>query len=59
MAVKASNLVMRLATAAVGVPVVLAFVYVAPPWAFYALVLATSLVGARELFAMRDRKSVV
>jgi len=48
----ASNLVMRLATAAVGVPIILSLVYIAPPWAFYLLVLAAVLVGAQELFAM-------
>ena len=48
----ASNLVVRLATAAVGVPIILVLVFVAPPWAFYILVLAAALVGASELFAM-------
>jgi phosphatidate cytidylyltransferase len=47
-----SNLFLRFATAAVGVPVILALIYVAPPWAFYLLVLAASLVGAYELFSM-------
>lgn len=46
------NLVLRLATAAVGIPVILALVFAAPPWGFYLLVLAASLVGASELFAM-------
>jgi phosphatidate cytidylyltransferase len=48
----ASNLALRLATAAVGVPVILALVFVAPPWAFYLLVLGAVLVGSQELFAM-------
>lgn len=48
----ASNLALRLATAAVGVPIILALVYAAPPWAFYLVVLAASLVGAHELLAM-------
>src|ERR1700722_3002275 len=48
----ASNLVMRLATAAVGVPIILSLIYIAPPWGFYLLVLAAALVGAQELFAM-------
>jgi len=48
----ASNLVLRLGTAAVGVPIILALIFVAPPWAFYLLVLAAALVGAHELFAM-------
>jgi phosphatidate cytidylyltransferase len=48
----ASNLVVRVATAIVAVPVILAMVYAAPPWAFYLLVLAVSLVGVHELFGM-------
>jgi phosphatidate cytidylyltransferase len=48
----ASNLVLRFATAAVGVPVIIALIYVAPPWAFYLLVLGAALVGEQELFAM-------
>jgi phosphatidate cytidylyltransferase len=47
-----SNLVMRFATAAVGVPIILSLIYIAPPWGFYLLVLAAALVGAQELFAM-------
>jgi phosphatidate cytidylyltransferase len=49
-----SNLALRLATAAVGVPVIIALLYVAPPWAFYALVLPVSLIGVHELLAMVD-----
>jgi phosphatidate cytidylyltransferase len=55
-----SNLTVRLATAAVGLPVILGTDYFAPPWAFYLIVLGASLVGARELFAMthpHDRTS--
>ena len=52
MAGRASNLAMRLATAAVGVPVILVLLYVAPPWAFFLLVLATGAVGVRELLGM-------
>jgi phosphatidate cytidylyltransferase len=52
MAAAASNLALRFASAAVGVPVVLALIYVAPPWAFYLFILAAALVGAHELFAM-------
>jgi phosphatidate cytidylyltransferase len=52
MAAERSNLAMRLATAFVGVPVILGLLYAAPPWAFYLLVLSVSLVGAHELFAM-------
>ena len=52
MAGAASNLAMRLATAAIGVPAVLALLYVAPPWAFYLVVLGTTVVGTFELLAM-------
>jgi phosphatidate cytidylyltransferase len=48
----ASNLALRFATAGIGVPVILSLLYVAPPWAFYLLVLGAGLVGARELFVM-------
>src|SRR5260370_33403381 len=47
-----SNLVLRLATAAVGLPVIIGLLYLAPPGAFYGLVLLVSLVGLRELLAM-------
>jgi len=47
-----SNLVLRLATAAVGLPVIIGLLYLAPPGAFYGLVLVASLVGVRELLAM-------
>jgi phosphatidate cytidylyltransferase len=56
--VDASNLAVRLLTAAVGVPIILALTCAAPPWAFYLLVLVVSLAGARELLMMthpRDR----
>ncbi|HLK39960.1 MAG TPA: phosphatidate cytidylyltransferase [Polyangiaceae bacterium] len=52
MSAGASNLVLRLATAAVAVPVILSLLYLAPPWAFYALVLPASLVATHELLAM-------
>jgi phosphatidate cytidylyltransferase len=52
MSAPASNLALRLATAVVAVPIILALVFPAPPWAFYLLVLGASLVGVRELFAM-------
>jgi len=48
----ASNLVVRFATAIVGIPIILALVFVAPPWAFFLLVFAAAMVGASELFAM-------
>jgi len=57
-----SNLVMRLLTAAVAVPVILYLLYACPPVAFYFLVLPAALVGTLELFAMThagDRPSQV
>ncbi len=48
----ASNLAVRLATAIVGVPLVLALLYFGPHWGFYLLVATASVVGAIELFAM-------
>ncbi|HEY4013365.1 MAG TPA: phosphatidate cytidylyltransferase [Polyangiaceae bacterium] len=60
MAGAASNLAMRLATAAVGVPAVLVLLYAAPPWVFYVVILGTTLVGTLELLAMshpQDRVS--
>jgi phosphatidate cytidylyltransferase len=48
----ASNLVLRLATAAIGVPIILALLYPAPPWAFFALTLPASMVCAWEFFEM-------
>jgi phosphatidate cytidylyltransferase len=52
MSPSSSNLAARIGTAIVAVPVILALVYPAPAWGFYVLVLAASLVGVRELFAM-------
>jgi phosphatidate cytidylyltransferase len=52
MASRASNLAIRLATAAVCVPIILGLLYRAPPWAFYLLVVAVALVGVRELLSM-------
>jgi phosphatidate cytidylyltransferase len=52
MASAASNLALRLATAAVAVPVILTFVFIAPPWAFYLFFLPISLVGVGEFFGM-------
>jgi phosphatidate cytidylyltransferase len=48
----ASNLVQRFATAIVAVPVILALLYVAPPWGFYLLVLGAALVAVHELLGM-------
>jgi phosphatidate cytidylyltransferase len=47
-----SNLAVRLATAAIGLPVVLGVLYVAPPWGFYLVVLPAALVGVYELLSM-------
>ncbi|MCU0694658.1 MAG: phosphatidate cytidylyltransferase [Polyangiaceae bacterium] len=48
----ASNLAFRLATAAVGIPVLLGLLYLGPAWGWYLLVAAALSVGAFELFAM-------
>lgn len=56
----ASNLALRLVTAGIWVPVILGLLFLAPPWAFFLLVLGAALVGAHELFAMthpKDRMS--
>src|SRR3954453_3613977 len=47
-----SNLAVRLATAAVGAPLIIALLYKGPPWGFYLLVLPATLIGAWELFNM-------
>jgi phosphatidate cytidylyltransferase len=47
-----SNLTVRLLTAAVGVPAILALLYLVPPIGFYVLVFAAVSVGAWELLAM-------
>jgi phosphatidate cytidylyltransferase len=52
MASGASNLAIRLATAFVGLPIVLCTLYFAPPWAFYVIIFPAALVGAYELFSM-------
>jgi phosphatidate cytidylyltransferase len=52
MATRASNLALRLATAAVGLPVVIGVLYAAPPWGFYLVVLPAALVGVFELLTM-------
>jgi phosphatidate cytidylyltransferase len=49
---------MRFATALVGVPAILALLYLGPAWGFYILIAIALAVGAYELFAMthpRDR----
>jgi phosphatidate cytidylyltransferase len=52
MAGGASNLVLRFATAAVAVPVILYSVYIAPPVVFYLIALTAGLVGVHELLSM-------
>jgi phosphatidate cytidylyltransferase len=52
MATPASNLALRLATAAIGLPIVIGVLYAAPPWGFYLIVLPAALVGVYELLAM-------
>ncbi len=47
-----SNLAVRLATAAVGTPLILLLLYKGPPWGFYLLAAPATLVAAWELFNM-------
>lgn len=47
-----SNLATRLATAGVAVPILLGVIYLAPPWAFPALVCLAAAVAAREYYAI-------
>ncbi len=57
-----ANLAIRIATAAVGAPLIIALLYKGAPWGFYLLVLPASLIGAWELFNMThpgDRLSQV
>jgi phosphatidate cytidylyltransferase len=44
--------VIRIATAIIGVPAILALIYVAPPAGFYALTLVAGLIGTWELLGM-------
>lgn len=46
------NLAVRVATAAVGAPLILALLYKGPAWGFYMLILPAALVAAWELFNM-------
>jgi phosphatidate cytidylyltransferase len=48
----ASNLTKRLLTAAVAAPLLLALLYLGPPWGWCALLAAAAAVGALELFGM-------
>jgi phosphatidate cytidylyltransferase len=47
-----SNLAVRIATAAVGAPLIVALLYKGPPWGFFLLVFAATLIGSWELFNM-------
>ncbi len=49
---RASNLALRLATAGVGVPVILFLLYKSPPWGFFALTTPASMMCAYELLSM-------
>jgi len=50
--VAVSNLVSRVGTAAVGVPALLALLYLGPAWGLYAFLALGVCLGALELFAM-------
>ena len=56
---KASNLVVRLATAAVAAPVILYLLFWAPRWGFRVLVMSAVAVAAFELFGMTMGKDRV
>jgi phosphatidate cytidylyltransferase len=47
-----SNLAVRLITVAVVAPLLLCTLFLGPAWAWYAVVLVATLIGASELFAM-------
>jgi len=47
-----SNLAVRIATAAVGAPLILLLLYKGAPWGFYLLALPATLIAAWELFNM-------
>src|SRR5579872_2092928 len=52
MAKAPSNLAIRLATAAVCVPLILWLLYRGPAWGFFLLVFPAAVIGTWELFAM-------
>lgn len=57
-----ANLAVRILTALVGAPLIIALLYKGAPWGFYLLVLPATLIGAWELFNMThpgDRLSQV
>ena len=47
-----SNLVVRIGTAVVAVPLILLLLYKGPPWGLYLLALPALLIGSYELFSM-------
>jgi phosphatidate cytidylyltransferase len=47
-----SNLAVRIATALVGGPIILALLYLGPPWGWLCLVAAATAIGAWELYGM-------
>jgi len=47
-----SNLLVRIATALVGAPLILLLLYKGAPWGFYLLALPATLIASSELFAM-------
>lgn len=55
----ASNLTVRIGTAIVAVPAILALLYFGPAWGFYILIAVAGCVGAFELFAMTHPKDRV
>lgn len=52
-----SNLAIRLATAAVGIPIILWMLYMAPPWVFSVFAVFASGIAAQELGAMTQKES--
>jgi phosphatidate cytidylyltransferase len=59
MAGGASNLALRLGTAAVAVPVILYAVFLAPPVVFYVICFTAGLVGVHELLSMTHPNDAV
>ena len=47
-----SNLIARLVTGLIGIPLILALLYLGPPWGWLIAVLVAAAVGAFELFGM-------
>jgi phosphatidate cytidylyltransferase len=58
-AVSTSNLTMRVITAAVASPLLLALMFLGPAWGWFALVVVAGAVGAFELFGMTHPKDPV